>query len=195
MSNESNGTVLIVDDDPQVVDLYEEFLSDTYAVRTATTREGALAELNEAVDVVILDRRMPELSGDDILELIRDEGYPCRVAMVTAIQPDFDILSLGFDDYFVKPITSAELRDVVEGLLERTAYEADIQNWLSLLSKKAALEREKTRSELEESDEYATLVSELQADSDQAHQTVTEPSSNRLRALFREYDRDESVDG
>lgn len=80
--------VLVVDDEEDLANLYSQWLSDDYAVRTAYNGEQALERLDETVDVVLLDRRMPGLSGDDALNRIREREYDCRVAMVTAVDPD-----------------------------------------------------------------------------------------------------------
>ncbi|MDX1748088.1 MAG: response regulator, partial [Halobacteriales archaeon] len=63
--DEDRPVVLIVDDEPEIVDLYNRRLKGTYAVRTAYGGTEALEEADESVDIVLLDRRMPDLSGDD----------------------------------------------------------------------------------------------------------------------------------
>ena len=67
MNDAEEATVMLVDDEPTLVDLYETFLSGEYDVRTATGGTEALEVMDESVDVALLDRRMPELSGDEVL--------------------------------------------------------------------------------------------------------------------------------
>jgi len=152
------ATVLVVDDEEDIVDLYSAFLADEYDVMTATGGEAALSVVDDDVDVVVLDRRMPDRSGDEVLEAIRDRGYDCRVVMITAVDPDFDIVEMGFDDYLVKPVSKEDLIEIVETVHSRSEYEADVQEYYSLTSKKALLEAEKSERELENSEEYADLV-------------------------------------
>ncbi|MDY7082832.1 MAG: HalX domain-containing protein, partial [Halobacteria archaeon] len=114
------------------------------------------------VDVVFLDRRMPGMSGDEVLDGIRDRGYDCKVAMVTAVDPDFDIIDMGFDDYVVKPVTRDDLYDKVDQLLSRNDYQGKVQRYFALASKRATLQSEKTEEELKESEEYAELQEELE---------------------------------
>jgi CheY-like chemotaxis protein len=134
MSPASPQRVLVVDDDPQVAGLYAEWLGDDYRVTTADGGEAALEAIAELdrVDVVLLDRRMPDLSGDLVLVLLRDRGINCPVAMVAAVEPDRDVVALGFDDYLTKPATRAELRRTVDRLVTLDSVD-DIARELSRL--------------------------------------------------------------
>lgn len=102
------GTVLIVEDEQPLADLYAAWLTETYSIRTAYDGEQALDQLDEQVAVVLLDRRMPQLSGDDVLERIRERNYDCHVAMVSGVHPDFDIIEMGFDDYLTTASHTAD---------------------------------------------------------------------------------------
>ncbi len=149
--------VLVVDDETRLADLFAAWLEPTWAVATAYDGEEALEMLADSIEVVLLDRRMPGRSGDDVLRKIRDAGCNCRVVMVTAVDPDFDIIEMGFDDYLVKPVSKEELVEVVESVSRRADYEADVRQYYSLVSKKALLETEKTEWELEDNEEYRRL--------------------------------------
>lgn len=135
--------VLIVEDERRLADFYTELLADTYTVRTAYDGDRALDLIDETVDVVLLDRHLPDYSGDEILCEIRRRGIDCRVAMVTAVVPDFDILELGFDDYVEKPVFKDELEATVERLLHRNGFDAALQEYFALTSKKKRARRQK----------------------------------------------------
>ncbi|MFC6826493.1 response regulator [Halopelagius fulvigenes] len=111
-------TVLVVEDEETVVEAYALWLSDTADVRTATDGEEALELVDDDVDAVLLDRRMPDLSGDETLAKIRERGYDCRVAMVTAVDPGVEATEGSFDAYLTKPVTREEIVDTVTELLE-----------------------------------------------------------------------------
>ena len=163
--------VLVVDDESRLADLFAAWLDAEYEVEAAYDGESALELMSESVQVVLLDRRMPGLSGDEVLEEIRDRGYECSVVMVTAVDPDFDIIEMGFDDYLVKPVSKDELMDVVENVQSRSSYESDIQEYYALVSKKSLLESEKSERELEDNDEYqdpSERVDELRGRVDEA---------------------------
>lgn len=115
-------TVLAVDDLDEYLDCYEYRLEAAYDVLTAEDGETALDVVYEDVDVVLLDRDMPGISGDDVLESIRADGYGCRVALVTADEPDEDVIDLGYDAYVTKPVSESELNEVVDQLLTVAAY-------------------------------------------------------------------------
>lgn len=183
MSDRST-TILIVDDEPSITDLYALRLEDEYDVRTAYSGSEALDTIHDEVDVVLLDRRMPDLSGDDVLTKIREDGIDCRVAMVTAVDPDFDILDLGFDAYVVKPVSEQDLKDTVETLLRRSAYDDQLRELTSMMSKKAALEAEKSEEELSDNDEYQRLVDELDRLESSLDDTVGDLDEDDFSAAF-----------
>jgi DNA-binding response OmpR family regulator len=173
-SDSSTPVVLVVEDEHDLADLYTAWLEDDCEVRTAYDGEQALDAIDEAVDLVFLDRRMPGLSGDEVLDTLRDRGIDCRVAMVTAVEPDFDIVEMGFDDYLVKPVSGDELLDMVDQLLLRSTYDEQIQELFALASKKALLTSEKTEAELRASQEYARLEDRLAVLRAQTDDTVAE---------------------
>ena len=154
MTGTPDATVLAVDDEPDLAELYRVYLDSAYDVRVATGGEAALDAMDETVDVVLLDRRMPDMSGHDVLEAIRSEGYDARVAMLTAVEPDVDIVEMPFDDYKTKPVTKEDLLTLVEVLLHRAAFDERSQEFFALASKKAALEATGTTG----TEEYEELV-------------------------------------
>ena len=154
---------LVVDDESELADLYELWLVDSYDVATAYGGDEALERVDSATDIVLLDRRMPGVPGDEVLAGIRDRGLDCRVAMVTAVSPDFDVLGMAFDEYLSKPASSDELRAVADRLRRRHEYDETVRRYLALLRKRALLEAEKPSEVLRSNDEYAALVAEIDA--------------------------------
>ncbi|QLH80271.1 response regulator [Halosimplex pelagicum] len=163
--------VLIVDDEAEVADVYALRLRDEYDTETAYGGEEALEAVDEAVDVVLLDRRMPQVSGDDVLSTIRDRGLDTRVIMITAVDPDFDIVDMPFDDYLCKPVQKEDLVAAIEQQLTASRYDDRLTEYLEVTSKVALLEAEKTDAELDDSDEVARLrdrAASIQAEMDEA---------------------------
>ncbi|PSP33741.1 HoxA transcriptional regulator [Halobacteriales archaeon QH_10_67_22] len=157
----SDGTVLVVDDDEAVADVYAGQLSDTYDVLTAYDGETALELVTEDVDVVLLDRRMHRLSGREVLAVIRERELTCAVVMVTAVDPGFDIIDMGFDDYLLKPVKRDDLESVVEETIDRLGRRAVVREYLALASKVATLRVEKDPAELEGNERYEKMVERL----------------------------------
>jgi DNA-binding response OmpR family regulator len=189
-SDAAQRTILVVDDEPDLADLYAAWLGEQYETRVAYGGEAALDLFDEAVDVALIDRLMPEMSGDEVLERIRETGHDCQVAMVTAVEPDFDIIEMGFDDYLVKPILREELADSVENLLSRRDYDTQLQELYALVSKRAALVTQKSEEELAGSAEYRELeshIENLQADLDR---TAAELEPDDFEVAFRRLSED-----
>jgi len=185
--------VLVVEDERDLSDLYRTWLGKTYRVRTARDGRAALDELDDEVDVVLLDRRMPDLSGDEVLDRIRELDLDCRIAMVTAVEPDTDIVDMAFDDYLVKPVSEEELVRTVENLRIRDEYGDGVKRLFSLASKKALLESEKDMLELESSSDYQRLCSDLgdlRADLDDKLARLGE--SDDLTLIYQDLARDDA---
>jgi DNA-binding response OmpR family regulator len=172
MPRNGDPVVLIVEDEPDVADTYRLWLETEYDVRMAADGDEGLDLLDDSVDVVLLDRMMPGLSGDEVLSQIREQSLDCRVAMVTAVEPDFDILEMGFDAYLSKPVKSEQLRRTVENLLERSEYDALLQEYYALVEKQATLESTKSRAELDHSDEYGQLRDDIDELRDELGETL-----------------------
>ncbi len=188
MSDEST-VVLVVEDEPDLADLYAAWLEETYTVKTAYGGSEALDAMDDPVDIVLLDRRMPGLSGDEVLDRIRERGLDCRVAMVTAVEPDFDIIAMGFDDYLVKPVTRESLSDTVAELLRRSEYGEGVQELFSIASKRAVLESEKGTAALEDSQEYRELTARMEDLEEELDRTIEElDSHDDFEQAFRDID-------
>jgi len=163
-------TVLVADDEPSIADGHAMRLEEQYDVRTAHSGSEALEKLDEEVDVVLLDRRMPGVSGDDVLDRIRERGLPCRVAMVTAVEPTFDIVDMGFDGYLEKPLDREALFETVERLCRRVEYDTTLQEFFSLASRAGVLRTQFDDTTLQHHDEFDRLtdrLEELRADLDE----------------------------
>ncbi len=161
MSESDSPVVLIVEDEPDVAETYKLWLQSDYTVRLGKSGDEGLELLDDQVDVVLLDRMMPGLSGDEVLTEIRERELGCRVAMVTAVEPDFDILEMGFDAYLSKPIRSEQLHDTVANLLERSEYDSMLQEYYALVEKKATLEATKSSAELADNEKYGSLTEKI----------------------------------
>jgi DNA-binding response OmpR family regulator len=181
--------ILVVEDETELAELFAEWLSEEYDVEVATDGETALELVDDDTDVVLLDRLMPGLSGDEVLESIRERGLDCRVAMVTAVEPDFDVLSMGFDDYVVKPLFRADIQRLVRGLLERDVYDRQLSELFSAVSKLAALESHKEPDELADNEEYQQLKAELERTRERVEQLEADMSEEDFEAVFYDFDR------
>ena len=117
--------VLVVDDHVELAETVARVLRrEGMAVDLAF--DGAKALVNAAVydyEVIVLDRDLPELHGDQVCEALVERGNNARVLMLTAsstIADRVEGLGLGADDYLAKPFAFAELIARVRALARRT---------------------------------------------------------------------------
>lgn len=162
-SSRKDPTVLIVEDDDGVATVFRRWIESEYEVLVANSGQAALELLeSESVSVVLLDRVMPGLSGDEVLEVIDEREDDTMVAVVSAVEPGFDVISMGFDDYVTKPSSQSELLATIDSLLERRRQSNQRREYSALLSKKAVLEAQMEDERLQRNEEYADLCSQIE---------------------------------
>ncbi len=148
---------LIVDDEKEVADAYALRLRGVCAVETVYDGAEALSLVAEhTFDIVLLDRHMPGMSGDEVLERLVDRDFDGRVIMVTAIDPGFDVLDMPFDDYLCKPLEREDLQTAVIQQCQILGYEL-LGEYFSAESTRSVLEAELEADALAESEEYQHL--------------------------------------
>ncbi len=139
--------VLVVDDEPEICALYCRWLEqEGHTCRAVHSATAALAELGSTpCDLMLLDINMPEVTGIEILQQVK-EGYPdLAVVIVTAMQDReiaFGAMRLGADGYLNKPVNKMEL---------------------TLLAANAMMRRQVEREHRRRQEELSGLVSERNA--------------------------------
>jgi len=119
----SNSTVLVVDDEKNIVQLAKLYLtSEGYHVEAAYNGAEALNKVKaHPPDLVVLDLMMPEMDGWEVCRRLRQEG-DVPIIILTARGDDTDKivgLELGADDYVTKPFNPRELVARVKAVLRR----------------------------------------------------------------------------
>ncbi len=131
MPQGSRGTILVVDDEPTIVEVVGRYLARAgFATREAFDGPGALeAARAERPDLVVLDVMLPGFDGIEAMRRLHEQpGEPIPVILLTARAEESDRLiglRRGADDYVVKPFSPAELVARVEAVLRRAARGAD----------------------------------------------------------------------
>lgn len=116
--------LLVVDDEPEICDFLKSFFEERdYQVERATYGQQAL-ELVEKTrpEVVLLDIKMPGMSGIQVLEQIKKKYPHTKVIMVTALETREKIeecLRLGADNYITKPLSLEYLENDVRDKIEK----------------------------------------------------------------------------
>ena len=116
-------TILLVDDEPNIIDLAQMYLSqEGYDILTATDGQQALQQVEDTMpDLIVLDLMLPEVDGWEVCRQIRARS-DVPIVMLTARNDDVDKivgLELGADDYLTKPFNPRELVARVRAILRR----------------------------------------------------------------------------
>ena len=125
VSHDGSVRVLVVEDNALVADAVAEGLRDQgMAVDVAYDGESGLGKVTvNEYDVVVLDRDLPKLHGDELCAQIVDSPCTSRILMLTAagqVEDRVDGLNLGADDYLAKPFDFSELVARVRALGRRS---------------------------------------------------------------------------
>ena len=115
--------LLIVDDEPGIVDMMASYFSSQYEVLTAYCGNEALQKLARQPDLILLDINMPDIDGLTLCQKIR-ELITCPILFLTARVESADKIigfQAGADDYITKPFGVMELVSRVKAVLRRTA--------------------------------------------------------------------------
>lgn len=126
-NQESQKTVICVEDEPEMIDLYKLILSRKgYHVLGANGgREGVEMIMNNQPDLVLLDLMMPDMDGWDVYQQLKahPDTKEIPVIVVTAKSQNIDkVLGLHIakvDDYISKPFSPQDLLDRIENVLDR----------------------------------------------------------------------------
>ncbi len=125
-SNTNTGTILVVDDDPEVRTTYSEFLSDSgYTVIALPDGASALSAIREVsnIDLVIADYQMPDMSGIDLIRNLREVMPSVQTIMLTAygsIETYFRSRDLGVFEFVSKPVRKRELERIVRAAIVKS---------------------------------------------------------------------------
>lgn len=176
-------TILIVEDEKPLADIYTKILDADYDVVTTHSGTEAL-EVDESVDAVFLDRKMPGLSGGEVLKRLRDRGHDYPVAMLTAVRPDWDIVEMGFDDYLLKPVDIDDLHDATERLEILGGIEREVREYIRQNIKQASLEGQKDASKLASSEEFEMLKSDVSNRSSELGDVTTDLSQAETELII-----------
>ncbi len=136
--------VLIVDDEPRVVDEINEFLkAKKYKVFTANNHIDAFDVLSSNdISIVILDIRLPEMSGLEILKRIKSDNPDIEVIMISGhgdMNTVIEAMRMGASDYFAKPFRLVDIQNAIQRtqrFIEMSRKLKDMEAGLDTLSKK-----------------------------------------------------------
>jgi len=128
MKPQSSARILVVDDEPSIVDAVATALRyEGYEVDEATTARDARAAVARAEpDLVVLDWMLPDLEGFEVGRRLRERGFKTAILFLTAkdaVEDKVEALRAGGDDYVTKPFSLAEIVARIQAVLRRTGGE------------------------------------------------------------------------
>lgn len=85
----ADDTVLLVEDNDELALLYTHYLTDAYEVRTAQAGEEAIRKATPAVDLIILDYRLPDMLGTAVHQQIRGNESQAPAIIISGTDPEF----------------------------------------------------------------------------------------------------------
>ncbi|WP_337997121.1 sigma-54 dependent transcriptional regulator [Oleispirillum naphthae] len=132
MAEKPQPKVLIVEDTPSMAELYAAFLDGCgYAVSIAETGKAALAAIRRDLpDVVLLDIHLPDISGLEILKILREEEIPSACVVITAhgsINVAVEAMQSGARDFLVKPFAKDRLVVTVRNVAQHASLERIVE--------------------------------------------------------------------
>jgi len=125
--------ILIADDDPSIRSLLRTFLEgEGYAIGEAQTGGEVIKEISNGnkVDLLLMDLRMPEMSGMDILQRIDEQDLNVPVVLMTAFGTSnvaIKAIQLGAFDYITKPFELDDVRIAIERFFEHQALTEEVK--------------------------------------------------------------------
>jgi len=131
--------ILVVDDEINVIESFKRLLEDDYKVLTATNGEEALEKIEkENLDIVLLDIRMPEMDGIEVLRRIREMSENVDVIVITAVstmRTAIEAMKLGAYDYITKPFEVDEVIVSINKALEKRCLAREVSYLRSEVAK------------------------------------------------------------
>jgi len=132
VSDEPRGTVLVVDDEPTIVEVVGRYMERAgYETHSAPDGPEALRlAMLHRPDLVVLDVMLPGLNGIEVMKRLQESGERTAVILLTARGEESDRLvglRHGADDYVVKPFSPAELVARVDAVLRRVSPPPDAE--------------------------------------------------------------------
>jgi len=131
MEEVTRASVLVVDDEPTIVEVVANYLDRAgFDTHTATDGPSAISKaIQLEPDLIVLDLMLPEINGMEVMRILReDEKLSSAIILLTSKSEESDRLvglRRGADDYVVKPFSPAELVARVQAVLRRTSPPGD----------------------------------------------------------------------
>ena len=165
--SERRGRLIIVDDEPVILDMLVSLFGDSHEVVACATGQEAIAAMADGVDVLLTDKNLPDVNGLDLLDRARARQADAEVLIITgfaSLDTALAALQRGAFDYILKPPRSVfDVQRKVEQAFQRQAMRRENQRLLDELSRRnqeleaALADVRKTHAELVQAEKLAGI--------------------------------------
>lgn len=136
-----NPKVLIIEDSAPQVRLYQQYLkTEMIDLSVVSTGADAQALISQTLpDLILLDYKLPDMDGQDILTWMKQKQLSCFVIVITghsSVDVAVDMMRNGADDFLEKPVSASRLKTSIKNLLERARLQNLVDNYQSTFERK-----------------------------------------------------------
>lgn len=129
----TEATILLIEDQHALARTYQGFLrNEPYSLVHVDTGASAFRSLEDKPDAVLLDLKLPDMNGLDILKTIREQGLTMPVVVITAhgsMQTAIEAMRAGAADFLVKPFSAERLKVTLKNALEKQELTAVVRQY------------------------------------------------------------------
>jgi two-component system, repressor protein LuxO len=134
-------SVLVVEDSAPQTALYQQYLKhEKIKLSFASSGKEAIDSIKQSPpNLILLDLKLPDMEGKDILNWVKNEGFPCSVIVITghgSVDVVVDIMRIGAQDFLEKPVSANRLRTTINNLLERDRLQHIVDDYQSTFDRK-----------------------------------------------------------
>lgn len=132
--------ILIVDDEPNALEIFSRQLEDDFNIKTAKSAEAALRELKTfKYDIVLTDVVMPEMDGLEFLKVVKEKWPSTSILMISgksSIENAVKAMKLGAEDFIEKPVEDLDIfKFKIERILRSKRQQAEIHRLKDIVDK------------------------------------------------------------
>ena len=119
----SKKKILIIDDDKSITTVFKMMLEEQgYNVHTAPSGKEAISLAEPSYDLVILDIKLPDITGDEVAKVMKERGMADNIVLMTGypeLEDCIDSLGVGIQEILIKPISPDEVLRVAKEALSQ----------------------------------------------------------------------------
>ncbi len=134
-------SVLLIEDAAPQAALYQQYLKDVMIELScvSTGKDAMISIARNPPELVLLDLKLPDMDGQDILRWLQDKEYACSVIVITghsSVDVAVDVMRVGASDFLEKPVTASRLKTTVKNSLERSRLQHIVDDYQSAFERK-----------------------------------------------------------